>query len=79
MRDGVQIIGCVITADAIQTKPLTYAIREPIDSNFDDCQPGLVNSGKECYSHCLKSGTCSWCGTGKCCRVDHTPTNDCEL
>jgi hypothetical protein len=31
--------------------------------------PGLLNGGKSCFSNCTETqGSCSWCGTGMCCR-----------
>ena len=42
------------------------------------CLVGLVNAGNRCWPSCgNKSGTCSWCGTGKCCRLGFSNAGDC--
>ena len=39
----------------------------------------MANSGANCWGNCgSASGTCAWCGTGKCCRVGWTPAGDCR-
>jgi len=50
-------------------------LEEERDARFFDWwkpkpTPGLKNADKDCWHHCgSKSGTCSFCGTGKCCRA----------
>jgi len=42
------------------------------------CTSGLKNYKEECFPSCgSKSGSCAFCGTGKCCRNGYTPAGDC--
>jgi hypothetical protein len=57
--------------------------QEDLDENDDDVIEakvrGLVNGGKPCWSNCGdRSGTCSFCGTGKCCRKGFKPSGNCK-
>ena len=51
-----------------------------VNDNDPYCLPGLKNENQPTcigWSKCGKSGTCPYCGTGKCCAKGHPQPGDC--
>ena len=55
--------------EALATAPPSAASATlPPSISFSGGQTFLMHKGEDCWKDCGKSGPCSWCGTGKCCR-----------